>query len=108
MSDKNIIIFNSKNIEIFDVSQFKTILTLNYPSDIELMSACLYNDKILFIGTNNEELIEFEITNNILVEIDRFKLVAELNHSISHIYKLKNGSVMAIGDGEIYFLKPIQ
>ena len=72
-----------------------------------MRSACLYDNKTVLIGCMNEELIEFEITNNTLVEIDRVKLVCHLNHYVSLIYKLKNGSVIAIGDTEVYILKPI-
>ena len=108
MSNKNIIIFNKNNIEIFDYKNFEIISKIKLPSDIDLMSACLYNDKTLLIGCKNEELIEFEMENNELFELDRHKLKCHLNHYVCDVIRLKNDLIVAIGDTEVYIFEPIK
>ena len=88
MSNKNIIIFNKKNVEIFDYKKFEIISRISIPSDLELMSACLYNDKTLLFGCKNEEFIEFKLNDNELTEIDRKKYTFHCNHYITEIIKL--------------------
>lgn len=106
MSNKNVIIFNKNNVEIFDYKQFIIISRINIPNDIELKSAILYNDKTLLVGCKNEEFVEYQINENKLVELDRKKLPCHVNHYVSEIVKLKNGSIVVIGDTEVYILKP--
>ena len=107
MSNKNIIIFSKKYIEIFDYKKFKIISKINIPTDLEIMSACLYNDKTILFGCKNEIFIEFNLDdNNELIEIDRKNFKCHFNHYISQILKLKNGSIVVIGDTEVYILKP--
>ena len=104
MSNKNIIIFNKENIEIFDYNKFKIISRISIPSDLELMTACLYNNTLLF-GCKDAEFIEFKLNDNELIEIDRKKLKCNSDH-IKHILKLKNGSIAVIVYSEDYILKP--
>jgi len=106
MSNKNIIIFNKKYIEIFDYNKFKIISRISIPSDLELMTACLYNDNTILLGFKDEEFIEFKLNGNELIEIDRKKFKCHCNHYISQILKLRNGSIVVIGDTEVFILKP--
>ena len=106
MSNKNVIIFNKNNVEIFDYKQFIIISRINIPNDIELKSAILYNDKTLLVGCKNEEFVEYQINENKLVELDRKKFKCHVNQYVSQIIKLKNGSIVVIGDTEVYILKP--
>jgi len=106
MSNKNIIIFNKKYIEIFDYNKFKIISRISIPSDLELMTACLYNDNTILLGFKDEEFIEFKLNGHELIEIDRKKFKCNCNHYISQILKLRNGSIVVIGDTEVYILKP--
>ena len=106
MSNKNIIIFNKEKFEILDYKKFEIISRISIPSNPELMTACLYNDDTLLFGCKNEEFIEFKLNDNELIEIDRKNFKCHNNHYITSILKLKNGSIVVIGDTEFYILKP--
>ena len=106
MSNKNIIIFNKEKIEIFDYKKFEIISSVNIPSDLGLITACLYNDDTLLFGCENEEFIEFQLNDKELIEIDRKKFKCHCNHYIREIVKLRNDSIVVIGDTEVYILKP--
>ena len=106
MSNKNVIIFNKNIVEIFDYKKFEIITRINIPSDIEFKTSFLYNDKTLLFGCKNEEFIEYTINENKLIEIDRKQFQCHVNHYVRSIVKLKNDSIVVIGDTEVYILKP--
>jgi len=106
MSNKNIIIFNKEKIEIFDYKKFEIISRISIPSDLKLNTTCLYNDDTLLFGCENEEFIEFQLNDNELIEIDRKQFKCHLNNYIRKIIKLRNNSIVLIGDTEVYILKP--
>jgi len=106
MSNKNIIIFNKENIEIFDYKKFKIISRISIPSDLELKTACLYNDNTLLFGCKDKEFVEFKLNGHELIEIDRKKLKCNRDSHIEHILKLRNGSIAVIIYSEVYILKP--
>jgi len=106
MSNKSIIIFNKENIEIFDYKKFEIISRISIPSDLEIMTTCLYNDNTLLFGCKDEEFIEFKLNDNELIEIDRKKFKCHCNHYMTQILKLRNGSIVVIGDTEVYILQP--
>ena len=100
MNNKNIILFNKKIIEIFSFKKLQTIFSINIR--INLKSSCLYNDNTLLIGSENKELIVFKINKNKLTEIEKMKVNLKDDHSIRQIIKLKNNSVVVIGNTELY------
>ena len=53
-------------------------------------------------GSENKELIVFKINKNKLTEIEKMKVNLKDDHSIRQIIKLKNNSVVVIGNTELY------
>ena len=100
MTNKNIIIINDDLIDIYSFKELQTIQSIDI--EIDLTSACLYNDNTLLIGSENKELIVFKINENELVELQNIKVNLKGDHSISKIIKLKKNNLIAvIGNTEL-------
>lgn len=104
--NSNLIIFKEKNIEIYDTKHYKTISNINIIDNIEIMSTLLYNNKTVLIANKNEEVIEYALKKNEMVEVDRIKVKCSVNY-VTQILKSTNGSIVLLGDIEIYLFKPV-
>ena len=99
MTNKNIIIFNKYSIDIFSFKTLQIIKSISI--EINLKSACLYNDNTLLIGSE-KVLTVFKMNANELIELQKINVDLNDDHYISQIIKLKkNNSIVIIGNTEL-------